>query len=175
MLKLYSYNLPIFVVTCKRDGEELIIREHCYEKVLVPNITKLFDLDELVTYLANGNIRFAPLYKLDELNTNNLEDTSISKFQVINSKNISTLKTENIPIKFIDSMLYYIIYEMRDSIERRYLKELEEEKMFMHKYDDTIKTIKAYNKKVDVIVQDVNDEGVKLQEEVQASKQLRMH
>ena len=64
---------------------------------------------------------------------------------------------------------------MRNTIEQQYLKELEDEKMFMKKHDDTIKTIKADNKKGDAVVQEVNDEGVKLQEEVQAAKQLRMH
>ena len=103
ILKLFSFNLPLLVVICKRNGEELIITERCYEKVLVPNITKRFELDELVTYLTNGNKRFAPIYKLDALNTTNLEDTSIAKFRVINSKNISTIKTESISIKFIDS------------------------------------------------------------------------
>ena len=108
------------VVTCKRDGEELIIREHCYEKVLVPNITKRFELDELVTYLTNGNKRFTPLYLTkDKFNTNNLENTSIAKFRVSNTKNISTIKTENIPARFIDSVLYFILDEMRESIEHR--------------------------------------------------------
>lgn len=35
------------VVTCKRDDEELVVRERCYEKALVRNITKRFMLDEL--------------------------------------------------------------------------------------------------------------------------------
>ena len=45
----------------------------CYEKVLVLNITKRFPLDELVTYLTNGNKRFSPIYKLDLVNRRNLE------------------------------------------------------------------------------------------------------
>ena len=60
---------------------------------------------------------------------------------------------------------------MRDSIERN---ELGEEKMFQHKYDDTIKTIISDDKKVDTVVKDINDEGINLQEEVQAAKQLRI-
>ena len=174
ILKLFSFNLPLLVVICKRNGEELIITERCYEKVLVPNITKRFELDELVTYLTNGNKRFAPIYKLDALNTTNLEDTSIVKFRVINSKNISTIKTENIPIKFIDSTIYFILDEMRNSLEQQYLKEIAAEKMFMHNYDYVIKSVKFDIKKVDAVVQDIIDEGVKLQEEVQAAKQLRM-
>ena len=54
----FSYNIPILIVTCKRDSDDLIIRENCYEKVLVPNITQWFELDELVTYLTNRNKRF---------------------------------------------------------------------------------------------------------------------
>lgn len=50
ILILFSFNLPIQVITCKRNGEELTIKENCYEKVLVPNITKRFDLDELFIY-----------------------------------------------------------------------------------------------------------------------------
>ncbi|KAK8896228.1 hypothetical protein M9Y10_014123 [Tritrichomonas musculus] len=163
ILKLFSFNLPLLVVICKRNGEELIITERCYEKVLVPNITKRFELDELVTYLTNGNKRFAPIYKLDALNTTNLEDTSIVKFRVINSKNISTIKTENISIKFIDSTIYFILDEMRNSLEQQYLKEIAAEKMIMHNYDDVIKSVKFDNKKVDTVVQDIIDEGVKLQ------------
>lgn len=49
ILKLFCYNLPILVVTCKRDGKELKIREYCYEKILEPNITKQFESNELVT------------------------------------------------------------------------------------------------------------------------------
>ena len=175
VLKLFSFNLPILIVTCKRDGEELIIRERCYEKVLVPNITKRFELDELVTYLTNGNKRFAPIYKLDLVSAPNLEDNSITKFRVINTKNISTLKTDNVPIKFIDSTVYFILTEMRNTIEQQYLKELEDEKMFMKKHDDTIKSVKADNDKVDSVVKTINDSYDKLQEEIQASKQLRMH
>ena len=142
--------------------------------IISPNITKRFELYEFVTYLTNGNKRFALLYKLDEFNTNNLEDNSIAKFRVINSKNISTLKTDNVPIKFIDSTVYFILTEMRNTIEQQYLKELEDEKMFMKKHDDTIRSVKEDNKKVDAVVQQVNNEGVNLQEEVQAAKQLRM-
>ena len=63
---------------------------------------------------------------------------------------------------------------MRKSIEIRYLKEIEDEKIFMCKYDDTIKSVKSYNKKVDDIIQDINKQGVILQEEVQKAKQTRM-
>ncbi|KAK8838418.1 hypothetical protein M9Y10_033047 [Tritrichomonas musculus] len=152
VLKLFSFNIPVLVVICERDNEELTIRAHCYDKVLVPNITKRFVLDELVTYLVNGSKRFTPLYKLDGLNTNNLQDSSIAKFRVISSKNISTIKTENIPIKFIDSTIYFIMDEMRNSLEQQYLKEIAAEKLFMHNYDDTIKSVKADNNKVDAVV-----------------------
>lgn len=64
-LKLFSYNLPLMVVTCMRDEEELVVRERCYEKVLVPNNTKRVVLDEQVTYLTYESKRFAPAYKLD--------------------------------------------------------------------------------------------------------------
>ena len=83
---------------------------------------------------------------LNKLNTN----SSIAKFWVI--KYILILNTESISIKFIGSTLYFNIDEMRDSIERLYLKELEDEKMFIHKYDDTIKIIKADNKELDEVV-----------------------
>ena len=174
ILKLFSYNLPLLVVTCKRNGEELIIRKHCYEKVLVPNITKRFVLSELVTYLTNGNKRFAPIYKLEDYNTNNLEDTSITKFRVINTKNISTIKTDNIPIKLIDFTINFSLDKMRKSLEQQYREELEKEKIFMHNYDDTIKSVKIDNYKVDDVVKDINKESIKLQEEVQEAKQQRM-
>ena len=67
--------------------------------------------------------------QIDSFNTNNSEDNSITKFRVINSKNISTLKTENVPIKFIDSTIYFILTEMRNTIEQRYLKEIEDEEL----------------------------------------------
>ena len=51
---------------------------------------------------------------------------------------------------------------MRNSLEQQYLKEIAE-KQFMHNYDDTIKSVKSDNKKVDAVVQGVNNEGVKLQ------------
>ncbi|KAK8882368.1 hypothetical protein M9Y10_045010 [Tritrichomonas musculus] len=63
---------------------------------------------------------------------------------------------------------------MRNSLEQQYVKEIASEKQFMHNYDDTIKSVKSDNKKVDTVVQEVNNEGVKLQEEVQTAKQLRM-
>mgnify|MGYP001091906495 CR=1 FL=1 len=44
----------------------------------------------------------------------------------------------------------------------------------MHKYDDTRKTIQSNNKKVDDVVQEVNNEDAKVQEEVQVVKQLGM-
>lgn len=98
---------------CMRNDEELIIRKHYYESVFVPNIIKRFELNELVTYLTNSTKRFAPIYKLDQLNTTSFEDTSITKFGVINSKNISTRKKDEVLIKFIDSMVNYIFTEMR--------------------------------------------------------------
>ena len=61
---------------------------------------------------------------------------SIAKFQVINVKNISTIKTENILIIFIDSTIYFILYEMRNSLKQQYLTEIATDKMFRHNYDD---------------------------------------
>ena len=46
--------------------------------------------------------------------------------------------------------------------------------MFMHNHKDTIKDIKFDNKKVEFVVKVINEKGVKLQEEVQEAKQLRM-
>ena len=51
---------------------------------------------------------------------------------------------------------------MRDSIRRRYLKELEEEKMLIHMDNFTIKKFKSDNTKVNAVVQEVDDEGAKL-------------
>ena len=39
---------------------------------------------------------------------------------------------------------------------------------------ETIKFVKSHNKKVDAVVQNVNDEGIKLQKELKEAKQLRM-
>ena len=50
------------IVSCKREGKELEIRERCYEKVLVPKITKQFILDDLVTQLTDVSNHFAPAY-----------------------------------------------------------------------------------------------------------------
>lgn len=60
--------------------------------------------------------------------TANLEDTSIKNFKLINSKNILILKTDNVPIKFIYSMVYFILIKMKNIIEQCHLKESEEEK-----------------------------------------------
>ena len=174
VLKLFSYNLPLLILVCRRNGEELIIKGQCYEKVLVPNITKKFVLSELATYLTNGNKRFAPVYKLDNFNTNNLEDTSIAKFRITSAKNISILKTENIPISFINSTLSFSLYKMRKSLEQQYKEELEREKVFMDNYDDIIKSVKTDNDKIDKVAQDINKESAKLQEEVQEAKQQCM-
>ena len=56
---------------------------------------------------------------------------------------------------------------MIDSIEPLYLKDIEEEKMLMHKYDDIIMTIRTNNKKIDDVVKEINNKGVKLHEEIQ--------
>lgn len=60
--------------------------------------------------------------------TANLEDTSIKSFRLINSKNIFILKTDNVPIKFIYSMVDFILIKMKNIIEQCHLKESEEEK-----------------------------------------------
>lgn len=59
---------------------------------------------------------------------------------------------------------------MIDSIEPLYLKDIEEEKMLMHKYDDIIMTIRTNNKKIDDVVKEINNKGVKLHEEIQEDK-----
>lgn len=64
---------------------------------------------------------------------------------------------------------------MIDSIEPLYLKDIEEEKMLMHKYDDIIMTIKTNNKKIDDVVKEINNKGVKLHEEIQEDKKLHTH
>ena len=104
----------------------------------------------------------------------NLEDTSITKLRVINVKNIYTIKTENIPVTFIDSSINFILDETRNSQEKLYLKEISAEKMFMYNYYDTFKSVKSDNKKEDAVVQNVNNESIKLQEEVLETKQLQM-
>ena len=55
---------------------------------------------------------------------------------------------------------------MRKTIEQQYLKELEDEKMFMKNHDDTIKSVIADNDKVDSVVKSINNSYDKLQEEV---------
>lgn len=51
---------------------------------------------------------------------------------------------------------------MRNFLEQQYLKEITAEKMFIHYYDDTIKSTKSINNKIDAVVQNVNNEGIKL-------------
>ena len=92
---------------------------------------------------------------------------------VINNKIFltnSVIKTEHIAIKFWDSTFYFILAQMIDSIEPLYLKDIEEEKMLMHKYDDIIMTIRTNNKKIDDVVKEINNKGVKLHEEIQEDK-----
>lgn len=64
---------------------------------------------------------------------------------------------------------------MRNTIEQRYLKMLNDEKMLMKNYKDTIKSVKDDNEKVDSVVKAINDSNDKLKLEVQASKQLHIH
>ena len=46
--------------------------------------------------------------------------------------------------------------EMRNFLEQQYLKEIPTEKLFMHNYDDTIKSVKADNNMVDAVIQVIN-------------------
>lgn len=67
-------------------------------------------------------------------------------------------------------MVYFFLTEMRNTIEQRYLKELEDEKMYMMNHDDTIKSVKKY-----FVVKSITDRYDKLEEEVHEFKQLRMY
>ena len=69
------------------------------------------------------------------------------------TKIILTIKNDSIPIKFIVVAIIFNLNEMRESIEW----------IFMKTYDETIKIVKADNKKVDDIVQGINEEASKLQ------------
>lgn len=59
---------------------------------------------------------------------------------------------------------------MINSKEPLYLKDIEKEKMLMHKYDDTIMTIRTNNKKIDDVVKEINNKNVKLHENSQEDK-----
>lgn len=67
-------------------------------------------------FLTNGSKRFDPAYKLDQISFN-LENASITKLGLSATKNISTIKKDRFPIKFIDASIYFALEKLRKSME----------------------------------------------------------
>lgn len=107
ILKLYSFNYPIILVSFKRTIEEgndnLLIKQRIYTKELINTINKSFVLNELITYISNGNTYFTPFITKDttiKAEDVGLLDCPICRLRLQPKKNINQFTTYNIPIVF---------------------------------------------------------------------------
>ena len=58
LIKLYSFNIPIIVLSIRRSFDNLLIQQTTLEKKLTNNVDKRFVMEELETYLATGSKYF---------------------------------------------------------------------------------------------------------------------
>ena len=60
VIKLYSFNVPIVVLSLRRSFNELELQQTTLEKELINTVDKRFVQDNLVTYITTGAKYFFP-------------------------------------------------------------------------------------------------------------------
>ena len=179
ILKLYSFNCPIVLLSFKRTIEEgkdkLLIKQRTYKKELINTVNKSFVLNELITYLSNGNTYFTPCIAKDNSKAEDvgLIDCPICRLRFQTKKNISQLTTYNVPIVFkpIDKQLIEYPQENINRTTKR-IKEDKEEKRFKDAREELINEIIRENhikrqlaKEQTQMLEDKRNELIKQKEE----------
>lgn len=148
IIKLYSFNVPIVVLSYKRNIDNLLLQHRTFEKELI-NGTNKFAIDNLITYLTNGSKYFTPKIYKENFNLPEhvgLVDSPIIRLRYPIKKNTYQITTRNIPIvlKQIDFQIKFPTESVNES-KRKFREQLEESK-FIEENSKLISSVLEENK-----------------------------
>ena len=166
ILQLHSFNLPIVVLRYNRDGENLVIQQQCYEKVLQPNTSKQFT--QLTTWLVGSKQTYSK-YKVvtdaEATKAVGLVDNPIVTFRETHNNTKIPITLQPIPnILSLDKMRSY--KDKRDSI-------LEDD--FIRRNNELIQQIRQQNERIDNIEQQHLQQYNILQQQIEQIRQEQQH
>ena len=156
ILKIFSFNLPLCVLRFKREDENIIITQNCFEKILQPNNNDLFK--ELTTWLVSSSQKFAPRFSIDtDPNSVGLIDNAIVRFRIAH-------KNTKIPIELKSVSNILIFNKMLSRVEKR---EMLLEDNFINNNNNLLEIVRENNK----ITEEKNNKFMKQCEEIEENIQ----
>ncbi|KAK8837707.1 hypothetical protein M9Y10_036247 [Tritrichomonas musculus] len=173
LIKLYSFNTPIIVLSIRRSFDNLLIQQTTLEKKLINNVDKRFVMEELETYLTTGSKYFFPKKSLNaNPETTGLIDSPIVRLRTQRSKCIGKLITGHVPIilREIDNIPLEFPNDKVTTIAKKY-KEEQSEKLFIESNKDLIETLNKENNKTKESAAQEQLELIRKREELLATKE----
>ncbi|KAK8886408.1 hypothetical protein M9Y10_041871 [Tritrichomonas musculus] len=173
LIKLYSFNTPIIVLSIRRSFNNLLIQQTTLEKKLTNNVDKRFVMEELETYLTTGSKYFFPKKSLNaNPETTGLIDSPIVRLRTQRSKCIGKLITGHVPIilREIDNIPLEFPNDKVTTIAKKY-KEEQSEKLFIESNKDLIETLNKENNKTKESAAQEQLELIRKREELLAIKE----
>ena len=149
IIKLYSFIVPIVVLSLRRRFNELEIQQTTLEKELTNTVDKRFVLDNLVTYITTGSKYFFPRKSIDmDPASVGPVDSPIVRLQTQKTKCVARLLTEQVPIvlKQIDNIPLPFPQDKITTINKK-RKEEQQEQEFMVRNKDLLQEITNNNTK----------------------------